>query len=179
MKLLKGKIDSVTFVLPTARSIWLIRFSEREAWMHSVALRMLWDAVGTLRAPKVNGAPFSGQQGAPEFLWSRWVITDTAESFKGNAALLVAEDAVHPAEVEGSSDSGVGQRWQQQKIWLSHWRGLVWWAAGEEALLHVNRRQKKQNKGITPFKTSRGVALPLGQNTGSQKAEWNLRIGNT
>lgn len=31
--------------------------------------------------------------------------------------------------------------------------------------------KKKQNKGITPFRTSRGVALPLGQNTGSQKAE--------
>lgn len=37
-------------------------------------------------------------------------------STKGNAALLVRVAAVHPAEVKGSRDSGIAERWQQEKI---------------------------------------------------------------
>lgn len=37
--------------------------------VYSVSLRMIWDAVGTLRAPKVKGSPFFWAARRPDLLW--------------------------------------------------------------------------------------------------------------
>lgn len=121
----------------------LFRKIDMNVYSVKSSLGMIWNAMGTLKAPKIKGAHFfwaaRGTRLALEA--DEWLqIQERVGSWfsiKGNAALLVRVVAVHPAEVKGSSGSGIAERRQQEEIWLSQWRGLVWWAAGEETLPYV------------------------------------------
>jgi len=64
MKQFKGKIDSITFVLSIARSMWLISrwflpaSPEGRTWTYSVPPRVIWDVMATPRAPESIGDAF-------------------------------------------------------------------------------------------------------------------------
>lgn len=64
--------------------------------MHSVSLRMIWDAVGTLRAPKMKGSPFfwAAKDTRAPLEAGEWLHTQERGgswvSMSRNAALLAA-----------------------------------------------------------------------------------------